>query len=408
MSMPVRTLSAVLLGCLLACSVDRGNAQAAKGSAENPQGLKMRLIARQDKYVLDTGGKSADDFRKQIDAIVPDKGKPPTGPKVDLILEISNPSGQDAMIWVGGDDTRLTLDLSGPGAVSKVVTTRMTADIKTSKAIAIPAGKTYSRPIADLGYPHPRPTSYWYWTSPGEYTLAATWKLGGAAKGDSKGPTLIAAAVKLQVTPPKTGDKTKDEKPGIKPAEAQKDPKTGFVVGGKNDTALIRMLTEINGVKIAALEKIMRPGAASSAGFLGKDEKLLDVLAADNDLVLKELGLTHQELAKHLHAVGALGEKNGGGFAQFTYQGQKFKVKVTAYRGFMDSPFKDGTRTNKSASVENLDNGKTLEMSLLVPYMVERYGFYEGTGTPYRVDPRQAVAVLGFLAAKKARGAPDK
>ena len=55
------------------------------------------------------------------------------------------------------------------------------------------------------------------------------------------------------------GDKAKDEKPGIKPVEPRKDPKTGFVVGGKNDTALIRTLTEINGVKIAAASRRPRP-----------------------------------------------------------------------------------------------------------------------------------------------------
>jgi hypothetical protein len=412
MSIPARPLAAPLLACLLAIAVERADAQPGKAAADNPQGLKMRLFAQQDRYVLDTGGKSAEDFRKQIDAIVPDKGKPPTGPKVNLVLEISNPSAQEAMIWVGGDDTRLTLELHGPGAVTKVVTREATADIKTSKAIAIPAGKTYSRPITDLGYPYPRRTSQWYWTKPGEYTLSATWKLGAANKGQGKGPTLIAAPIQLHVTAPKPGDKSeKDaslEKHGVKPAEPRKDPKTGFVVGGKNDTALIRKLTEINGISIAALEKIMRPGASSSAGFLGKDEKLLDVLAADNDLVLKELGSTHQELARHLHALGALGETSDGKAAQFTYQGHKFKVKVIAYRGHMASPFKDGTKTNKNAFVENLDNGKKLEMSLLVPDMIERYGFYEGKGTSYRVDPRQAVAVLGFLSAKARDGAMDK
>jgi hypothetical protein len=29
--------------------------------------------------------------------------------------------------------------------------------------------------------------------------------------------------------------------------------------------------------------------------------------------------------------------------------------------------------------------------------MVERYGFYEGKGTPYRVEPKQIVEVLDFL-----------
>ena len=36
--------------------------------------------------------------------------------------------------------------------------------------------------------------------------------------------------------------------------------------------------------------------------------------------------------------------------------------------------------------------------------MIERYGFYEGTGTPYRVAPRDIMAVLDFLKPKdKAR-----
>ena len=47
--------------------------------------------------------------------------------------------------------------------------------------------------------------------------------------------------------------------------EAKKDPKTGFVVGGKNATALIKRLTEINGIAIAELETSMRPKGLSKA-----------------------------------------------------------------------------------------------------------------------------------------------
>lgn len=35
--------------------------------------------------------------------------------------------------------------------------------------------------------------------------------------------------------------------------------------------------------------------------------------------------------------------------------------------------------------------------------MIEPYGFYEGQGTPYRVEPRAAVEVLDFL---KKKGKP--
>lgn len=193
---------------------------------------------------------------------------------------------------------------------------------------------------------------------------------------------------------------------GIKPVEAKKDPKTGFVVGGKNATAVIQGLTEIAGRSIAALEKDMRPGAdsdvGSDKGFLGPDERLLDVLAADNRYVVEKLGLTHQDVARHLHALGAIGRKLKD--EEFLYHGRRFQVKIAMFRGYQLSPFRDGTMSNTDATIRNLTSGKSVELSLLVPFMIERYGFYEGKGTPYRVDPARVMEALDFL--KKPSPAP--
>jgi len=185
----------------------------------------------------------------------------------------------------------------------------------------------------------------------------------------------------------------------IKPFEPHQDPNSGFIVGGKNATPLIEKLKDINGRPIADLEYDMRPGAnakaSSDKGFLGNDERLLKVLAADNETVVERLKLTHQTLAIHLLAVAAIGEKTKG--APFAYYGRRFKVTVRYSRGFQLSPFHDDTKTNAEATIENLDNGKKLDHSLLVPLMIERYGFYEGKGTPYRVDPERVVEVFDFL-----------
>src|SRR5262245_22332353 len=190
----------------------------------------------------------------------------------------------------------------------------------------------------------------------------------------------------------------------VKAVDPRKDGKTGFVVGGKNDSALIRGLKEINGRTIADLEKDMRPGAksevGSNAGFLGPKEKLLDVLAADNRYVVDELGLTHQELAKHLHAMGTIGLWKQTEEVEFTYRGRRFKVKAGPTSGTQPSPFRDGTNSGNNVTVHNLDNGKKLEYALLVPYMIERYGFYEGKGTSYRVEPKQVVELFDFLKVK--------
>src|SRR6478609_5404168 len=100
---------------------------------------------------------------------------------------------------------------------------------------------------------------------------------------------------------------------GVKPVVPRTDPKTGFVVGGKNSTSVIRTLAEINGRPIAELERDMRPGAdaveGSDAGFLGADEGLREVMASDNQFVVDERKLTHQELAIHLRILAVLGAK---------------------------------------------------------------------------------------------------
>jgi hypothetical protein len=192
-------------------------------------------------------------------------------------------------------------------------------------------------------------------------------------------------------------------KAGIKPVAPKKDPRTGFVVGGVNSTDLIEKLTEINGKSIAELEKVMRPGASSRAGFLGKDEKLLAVLAADNRFVVEKMGLSHQEIARHLHALGVIAAKQasaGKSGQPFRYQGRRFRAEFFATLGFQDSPFGDGTKSGSDVTVHNLDNGKKLRYALLVPYMIERYGFYEGKGTPYRVEPAKVLEVLDFIKGK--------
>lgn len=183
------------------------------------------------------------------------------------------------------------------------------------------------------------------------------------------------------------------------PVEPAKDPKTGFVVGGVNSTETIRALTGLAGRPIADLERDMRPGAAgeggSESGFLGPEERLLDVLASDNDFVLNELKTTHQEIARHLKTLAAISP--GSEAVEVDYEGRRFRVSTMFWRGYQHSPFQDGTKTNVDVTVTNVETGRKLEYSLLVPLMIERYGFYEGKGTSYRVDPQEVVLVLDFL-----------
>jgi hypothetical protein len=215
---------------------------------------------------------------------------------------------------------------------------------------------------------------------------------------------LVAGSLLAADEMPKDFTKATLKSLGIETVKPAKDKKTGFVVGGTNATELIVGLKEINKLSIEALEKSMRPGELSVAGFLGKDERLLDIMAEDNRYVVEKRGLTHQELARHLHLIGAVAVKYSARQSQdITYRGRKFRVSAIRFKGFQESPFEDGTKASCDATVTNLANGKTIRYSLLVPYTIERYGFYEGKGTRYRVDPAQVIEVFDFLVPAKAK-----
>lgn len=193
---------------------------------------------------------------------------------------------------------------------------------------------------------------------------------------------------------------------GVRTVDPRRDAKTGFVIGGKNATELIRKLPEVNGRSIAELEADMRPGAPSEVGsgkgFLGKDENLLDVLVMDNAYVVDKLGLTHQDLARPLHAAAAIGyaDRFNEKGVTFRYHGHEYHVKMICYKGAQLSPFLDKTLTTCDAIVENRTTGKKMKYSPLVPHMIERYGFYEGRGTPYRIEPAEVLELFPHLKQK--------
>lgn len=175
------------------------------------------------------------------------------------------------------------------------------------------------------------------------------------------------------------------------------EAESGFIIAGKNASEVIRDLKGLNQRPIAALEKEMRPGASSDSGFLGEAESLLEVLVADNDTVTQKLKLSHAQLAKPLLVIGYYAAQHASTKPiAVSYGKEVFQVHSSLSRGFQDSPFDDGTKTNATILITNLRTGQKLNYSLLVPHMIERYGFYEGKGTPYRVDPLKIAQVLGL------------
>lgn len=179
----------------------------------------------------------------------------------------------------------------------------------------------------------------------------------------------------------------------------------GFKINGINDTNEIKGLNSLNGISIYKLEADMKPSKLSDSGFIGIDESLLQVLANDNNTVLK-MDLNHQQIADFLEYFKKAFDvvfKNEASYEKhaFEYNGRIFIFEIEAWRGIQESPFNDGTFTNTDCNLVCLQDGSSINYSGILPEMIRRYGFYEGTKVSYRLDPKSIAEIAGFLPKSK-------
>ncbi len=142
-----------------------------------------------------------------------------------------------------------------------------------------------------------------------------------------------------------------------------------------------------------ALEQRLRPGADSHLGFLGSDERLAEVLAADDELV-RRLGLTHAIIAQRLENI----------FSRVHYPTteptpiDQWNVSGTAYRGFQACPWEKNAQYGSwDLTIENRRTGERLQCPGLIAHLIGEHGFYEGKQSPYRVDPELLARVLDLI-----------
>jgi hypothetical protein len=186
-----RLTGAALLAALTTAAVGADEPKDKGKAKSDPPGAAVEavLVAKKATYKLDLGGKSGDEFKKAI-AAGDDTGDYPEAPAVDLVLELRNKSDKDVIVKVGGTMNVLDLDVQGPGATTVTLKKQITPKlIKAPQMVSIPAGKSENVPIAALSFGF-KGAKRAYWTEPGKYTLAASYKTwvspapAGAKAGD--------------------------------------------------------------------------------------------------------------------------------------------------------------------------------------------------------------------------------
>lgn len=140
------------------------------------------------------------------------------------------------------------------------------------------------------------------------------------------------------------------------------------------------------------LYEIMKASAFSKEGFLGCDTREIKGIISDDLKVLCKLCSSCSIIATKMMYLTELGEK---GFGSSIKVNDDFKVIVDDYKGLIPCPFGDCYNSRKS--ITTAINTKTNEIytwSYLNIHLIEVHDFFEGSGSPYRIDP---IIIVKFL-----------
>lgn len=136
----------------------------------------------------------------------------------------------------------------------------------------------------------------------------------------------------------------------------------------------------------------MQPGVITIQGFLGNDPRDLIQILDEDEMAVRELDLSHQQIADKMIALRDAGKE---GLGEFIDVAPHFSVKVDSVRGKLRCPFEDpGLIPKTNTTVINLELNRQLTYTDMNIHFIQCHGFYQGEGSPFRLSPEKLVEVL--------------
>ena len=142
-----------------------------------------------------------------------------------------------------------------------------------------------------------------------------------------------------------------------------------------------------------SLEDRLGASKFSGEGFLGTDHRTVDQIVADDLRTLDRLGVSKAQLVAALRGVFEQAREALGGEVAV-----RPGITAVAHEsmGRIPSPFRGDGVFEKGDVVVSAGSGEGFILTSLGLALIEKHDFFQGRGSRYRIDPAQAVALLGL------------
>lgn len=140
----------------------------------------------------------------------------------------------------------------------------------------------------------------------------------------------------------------------------------------------------------------LQPSKFSAAGFLGRDERPLEEIINADVREVEQRGLTQTQVADSLQEVHDQARAAMGARVQIR---PGLWAEYHESMGRIPSPFSgEGVFEKGQTTVYDREGMPRLILSALSIHLIRAHGFFQGKGSPYRIEPGEAIDLLGIAA----------
>ncbi len=137
----------------------------------------------------------------------------------------------------------------------------------------------------------------------------------------------------------------------------------------------------------------LREGILTRDGFMGDDPRAFTDVIREDAGALEALGVTAEQLADRMAAITKAGLAASG--APVAFEG--YEVAVEDYMGRIGCPFRDHRAPKRNTTATEPKERETMAWTDLSIHLIRKHGFFQGKGSPYRLEPAELARFLKLL-----------
>lgn len=140
------------------------------------------------------------------------------------------------------------------------------------------------------------------------------------------------------------------------------------------------------------LEALLKSSKFSMCGFMGDDKRNLWEVIDTDATAIEKLGKKQEEIAARMQHLTDLAASGLGDWVQV---GKNLQVSADDNRGMIPCPWPHHKRCLKRiTTARHSATGRTIRWSDLNIHLIKEHGFFEGRGSPFRIEPQELVKII--------------